>query len=75
MLPVETEVPAVQSSAVIQVPDRMLVCTEISFAICGAKIESSRSQTQGPLVFLAWVNCFSSAHLFILHFRANPIEN
>lgn len=75
MLPAESEIPAVQSSAVIQVPDRMLVCTEINFTIRGAKIESSRLQTQGSSVFLAWINCSSSAHLFILHFRTNPIEN
>lgn len=37
------------------------------FTVHGAKPESSRSQTQGPLVFLARINWF--------HFRSNPIEN
>lgn len=75
MPPAKSEVPAVQSSAGMQVPDHVLVCTETNVTIGGARIESSRSQTQGPLVCLAWINCFSSARLFILHCRTHPVEN
>ena len=73
MLPGESDASAAQNSAVIRVPGCLLLLTEINVTTLGAGIESSRSQTQGPRVFLAGRSCFSSTHLFILHFRTNPV--